>query len=239
MDGATIFLILIGVVLVISFITRFSDKLSDLEKLKSEQEALRKERQDLEVVKLRLDRAESDILRRSTVLKQRESNLNEQVRLRTIQLTKDISSRDYLSKTPVFSVFLSDAFSYDRILPALTGNMQIKGPFDIAATICSGSETYNTTLHSCDCPDYKFHHRPCKHMMRLGIEVGMLISADTEHLREDAAVYAESYQTYIREKTDATKRTELLRRLERTQDQTYLGSRSFGLMLTKPPRLNG
>ena len=139
MDGATIFLILIGVVLVISFITRFSDKLSDLEKLKSEQEALRKERQDLEVVKLRLDRAESDILRRSTVLKQRESNLNEQVRLRTIQLTKDISSRDYLSKTPVFSVFLSDAFSYDRILPALTGNMQIKGPFDIAATICSGS----------------------------------------------------------------------------------------------------
>lgn len=220
-DGATIFLILIGVVLVISFITRFSDKLSDLEKLKSEQEALRKERQDLEVVKLRLDRAESDILRRSTVLKQRESNLNEQVRLRTIQLTKDISSRDYLSKTPVFSVFLSDAFSYDRILPALTGNMQIKGPFDIAATICSGSETYNTTLHSCDCPDYKFHHRPCKHMMRLGIEVGMLISADTEHLREDAAVYAESYQTYIREKTDATKRTELLRRLERTQDQTY------------------
>lgn len=221
MDGATIFFVIIGVVLVLSFITRYFDKLSELEKLKSEQETLRKERRDLENAKLCLNRAENDILRRSAMLKQKESNLNEQVRLRTIQLAKNISSRDYLSKTPVFSVFSSDAFSYDRLLPALTGNMQIKGPFDISATICSGSETYNTTLYSCDCPDYKFHHRPCKHMMRLGIEVGMLIGSDTERLREDAAVYAESYQAYIREKSDATKRTELLSRLEHTQDQTY------------------
>lgn len=235
MGGGTIFFVLLGALLVISLIVRIFNKLSGSEKLKSEQQALRKDRREfelskiafqaekekLETMKQRLDRTEDDILRRSAILKQRESNFNEQVRIRTIQLAKDISSREYLSKTPVFSAFSSDAFSYDRLLPALTGNMQIKGPFDISATICSGSETYRTTLYSCDCPDYKFHRRPCKHMMRLGIEVGMLISSDTEHLKEDAAVYAENYQAYIREKAVIAKQMELLGRLEHTQDQTY------------------
>lgn len=179
------------------------------------------ETQELLDRKSRLDQGEIALSQRSSALRKLESRINDQIREKTISLAKDIASRSYLSETPVFAALASDTLPYDRLLSSLTSGMRIMSPFDISATVQSGSEIYRTSLYHCSCPDYQFRKQPCKHMMRLGLEVGMLIGLDKQPLHDEVASLIENRQSITREKADLIKKRQLLNRLECSQDQSY------------------
>lgn len=151
---------------------------------KSKREAKQRE---LEQLDLNLKKRETELLLRSSNVARQEKALNEQVCLRTINLVRNIASRDYLQETPTFRMISESTPSlYPKLLSTLTSSMQISSPFDISATIKSGSNTsYHTTLHSCTCPDFTFRKEPCKHMLRLALEVGLLFNYTTDSLNAE------------------------------------------------------
>lgn len=239
MDDIIIILIVVGAFFALSLIVRLFNQLSGFKRLRQEREAFQKEKQrveleksstesrhnaeaqDLSARKANLDQAELALAKRSSALRKLENRVNDVIREKTISLAKDIASRDYLLETPVFSALASDTLPYDRLLSSLTSGMCIMAPFDISATIRSGSEIYRTSLYRCSCPDYQFRRQPCKHMMRLGLEVGMLIGLDKQPLHDEVASLIENRQSITREKADLIKKRQLLNRLECTQDQSY------------------
>lgn len=239
MDDIIIILIVIGAFFALSLIVRLFNWLSGFTQLKQEREAFQKEKQLFEMEKSstesrhkietqelldrksRLDQGEIALSQRSSALRKLESRINDQIREKTISLAKDIASRSYLSETPVFAALASDTLPYDRLLSSLTSGMRIMSPFDISATVQSGSEIYRTSLYHCSCPDYQFRKQPCKHMMRLGLEVGMLIGLDKQPLHDEVASLIENRQSITREKADLIKKRQLLNRLECSQDQSY------------------
>lgn len=116
----------------------------------------------------------------------RDQRINDQVRVRAVETVRDIANRPYLSSTPAFSSLRGVPFPYERLTSALTQEMRIESPFDISASIHSSSgETYHTTLCECDCPDFRNRKQPCKHMIRLALETGLLLSADTSAARHE------------------------------------------------------
>lgn len=62
----------------------------------------------------------------------------------------------------------------------------------------SDGEIYKTSLHSCSCPDFEDRGLPCKHIYRLGAELGINIESP-----KDAHVIPSPVATKLR-KTDAT-----------------------------------
>lgn len=194
------------------------NRLSGFAKLKSERESLQKEKKLLDAEKSATD-ARHRV--KEQELSQKAARLNNQVRARTIELAKDIASRDYLSQSPVFSALSSNTISYDRLLSSLTGDMQICPPFDIHAAVRSGSEIYETTLYHCSCPDHQFRRQPCKHMMRLGLEVGMLMDLDKQPLEQEVSSLIESRRSLLQERDDIAEKRQLLRHLEQTQEQSF------------------
>lgn len=239
MNEAGIFFLITCVIVVASIIVRIFNKLSGLEKLKSEREILTREKRDFEIAKASTESRQSlkeqelhdkeehlkilsdDIAARSLDLRNQEYYIKNLVREKTVELAKNIASRDYLSETPVFSAITAGAISYDRLLSSLTSNMKVSLPFDISASIKSGGKMYTTTLYHCNCPDYRFRNQPCKHMVRLGLEVGVLLGVDTRQLRDEVSFFVENRQAYMREKADIIKKRKMLHHLEHTQDQTY------------------
>ena len=121
-------------------------------------------------------------------LAQNRHHLNDLVRTRTIETVRGISGREYLRSTPAFEALHGEPFPYKRLSSALTQSFQISIPFDITASIRSESgESYSTTLYHCSCPDYRSRKQPCKHMIRLAIEVGTLMSFDTSSLQAEVS----------------------------------------------------
>lgn len=134
----------------------------------------------------RRNRIEESLQMRSRNLDYREQHINDQVRARTVETVRDIANRSYLSNTPAFSALHGVPFPYERLTSALTQEMQIESPFDISASIRSSSgEAYRATLYECDCPDFRNRRQPCKHMIRLALEAGLLLSADTSAAQRD------------------------------------------------------
>ena len=134
----------------------------------------------------RRNRIEESLQMRSRNLDYREQHINDQVRARTVKTVRDIANRSYLSNTPAFSALHGVPFPYERLTSALTQEMQIESPFDISASIRSSSgEAYRATLYECDCPDFRNRRQPCKHMIRLALEAGLLLSADTSAAQRD------------------------------------------------------
>lgn len=239
-DDLTVILIVVGAFFALSLIVRLFNQLSGFKRLKLEREAFQKEKQcfeqeksstesryhtemqELSDRKSHLDQAEVALAKRISSLRILEGRVNDTIREKTISLAKDIASRNYLSETPVFAALASDTIPYDRLLSSLTGGMRIMSPFDISAIIQSGSEVYKTSLYHCSCPDYQFRKQPCKHMMRLGLEVGMLIGLDKQPLHDEFAFLIENRQSITREKADLIQKRQLLNRLECTQDQSYV-----------------
>ena len=134
----------------------------------------------------RRGRIEESLQTRSRSLDFREQHINDQVRTRAVETVRDIADRPYLTSTPAFSSLHGVPFPYERLTSALTQEMRIEAPFDISASIHSSSgETYRTTLYECDCPDFRNRRQPCKHMIRLALEAGLLLSADTSAAQRD------------------------------------------------------
>lgn len=171
------YIVLVAFFVIWPFLQRISDLISGKPKRKAEETQLNRKAAELQKM------AESISEREHTLLV-RQSNLNDQVRDRTIDLARNIASREYLQRSPAFQALSQeDDTIYDRLRPALTSSMKISSPFDISATITSDSgEIYQTTLYSCSCPHFKFRNSPCKHMLRLALEVGLLFNFNTKSL---------------------------------------------------------
>ena len=138
----------------------------------------------------RLDNLESELQKRSAELARQSAavalerqRLNDLVRTRTIELCRHVATRDYLRCTPAYRAVFN--LHNDHLRTVLNSSMSVASPFDISAVIRSDSgENYSTTLYSCTCPDFLYRKQPCKHMLRLALEVGLLLSVDTASLQQ-------------------------------------------------------
>lgn len=64
-----------------------------------------------------------------------------------------------------------------RLSRAIHEEMRIDLPFNLSATVHTfndGENTYNVSLHSCECVDFQKNQMPCKHMIALAIKVRAL-----------------------------------------------------------------
>ena len=139
-------------------------------------------------------------------LAQKRQHLNDLVRARTIETVRGISGREYLCSAPAFEALHGEPFPYKRLSSALTQSFQISTPFDIIASIRSESgETYSTTLYHCSCPDYRSRRQPCKHMIRLALEVGALMSLDTSSLSAEVSRLIEQRERELQDISAAQK----------------------------------
>ncbi len=149
----------------------------------------------------------NNIERQTTELTSRGRQINDAVRTRAVETVRSIAERPYLRGAPAFSTLHEDRFPYARLTAALTQDMKIEKPFDISASVHSSSgEVYDTTLYKCSCPDFRARGGPCKHMIRLAVEVGLLISYDTSATREEILTLSRdkdslerAYQTLLRD----------------------------------------
>lgn len=235
-------LLLLIVYLAAAMLIRLFNILSGNKKLHTEMEALAKQKRLLDERNSQLNRQEAELKQRRLQLNQQEDYIekrlmqldvrgarlnafraktDELVRARTVVLAKSIASRSYLSTTPAFSALSSDSVSYERLLSVLTNDMQVESPFDISAMIKSGNKLYHTTLFNCDCYDFQFRGQPCKHMMRLAVELGVVLGIDTTPLENEVSDLLKVRRKLVAEKTDAIKKKQLLQRLESTQEQSY------------------
>lgn len=62
-----------------------------------------------------------------------------------------------------------------RLNNAFNSNLMILDKLEISAKIKSDKQTYNTTLHSCDCYDRKYRGVVCKHILFLSYTSGLLL----------------------------------------------------------------
>ena len=104
-------------------------------------------------------------------------SVSDRVKQETIALSRDIARRPYLQSTLVFkSIQNSDSDTCNRLCRVLNTSMHIEPPFDISCTIHSESgNTYQTTLNHCSCDDFSYRSKPCKHMYRLALELGLAL----------------------------------------------------------------
>ncbi|KAF5066232.1 restriction endonuclease [Oscillibacter valericigenes] len=164
------------------FLTRFFDLIAGKPKRENELREIANQRDDL-ITRLEQLSSQKEILDRhfaekEAVIASRESRLNDCVREHTVQLAKNVASRSYLQETPAFREILTDNEAFQgRLNTVLNSKMHIVPPFDISANIVSESNhTYQTTLYSCTCPDFIHRKSPCKHMIRIAVECGLLFN---------------------------------------------------------------
>ena len=214
------YIALIVLFFLLPLLSRIQDAISGKDKRKSEErllaqkedelskreQNLKKQLSDLSAKAAELDRQQKCINSQYVQLLERRQNLNDLVRSKTVEMARSVASREYLQSTPAFSALsysgdiLPDDANYNRLRSVLNTSMQIVSPFDISADIRSSSgNTYHTTLYSCSCPDFQFRKVPCKHMLRLAIETGLLLNFRTDPLEEDIASLLSKREELLKE----------------------------------------
>ncbi len=156
-------------------------------------------------------------------IRQQQENLNHEVRLKTVELVKNIAARSYLQDAPAYqTIRFGDNGDAARMLPALTSSMYISAPFDLFATIRSDSgESYSTTLYSCSCPDFTFRKKPCKHMLRLALEVGLLFNFEAVPVEKDLEKLLTSECAAQKELESLRSKRSALERILAEKQQTF------------------
>ena len=170
-------------------------------KLRRREKSILQQEKALANKKLALDtrlseqrRTDASLLKRASDLSVKEEHMDDLVRSKTISMAHRVASREYLMNTPAFSCiydpgnpYIPDT-TYQRLLSSLTTSFKISSPFDISAKIISESgHSYHTTLYSCSCSDFQFRKTPCKHMLRLALESGLLLNFSTDSLEKDVS----------------------------------------------------
>ncbi len=174
---------------------RIQDTISGRSKREAKERLLSQKEEYLSKQAKELDQKRRSISSTYEKIVQDRQHLNDLVRSRTVDMARNVASRKYLQSTPAFSVLSKsdrssfDSSYYEKLRSVLTTSMQIISPFDISADILSDSgKTYHTTLHTCSCPDYQFRKSPCKHMLRLALESGLLLNTDTTSIEEEMSI---------------------------------------------------
>lgn len=196
--------------------------------LNAKEESLFDQERQLDYQNQMLDQKAGSLKIKETELKTQElsfetqkaqfhSLVNTRAKNIAIDLAHDIASRQYLLTTPAFQSLLEDE-SRDRLRAVLSKSMHISHPFNITAGIVSSSgNSYRTSLYECSCPDFQYRHKPCKHMQRLAIETGFLMTANSS-LTSETNNLLESKEAVLAEINSARLKSEkALQKMKQTK----------------------
>lgn len=137
-------------------------------------------------------------------LENKSGKINDLVRDRSVELVRNIATRPYLRNTPAFlSLDYRNEEFLQRLRSSLSNSYKIDSPFDISADVISGNNRYHTTLYQCSCPYFSFRKEPCKHMLRLAVEVGLLLESNTSEIESVTNMCLGAYEAAKAEKEKA------------------------------------
>ncbi len=174
-------------------------------------------------------RAELDLSFQRLAEDQRQ--FGNRVRDRVVELCRDISGRPYLRQSPPFAT-LFDPAAQKRAVSALTPDMEILPPFNLTARVKGSQGTvYEVSLFHCTCRDFQIHQRPCKHMYRLAMEVGLLLSVgptldasyreELDSLAKRRDALAVEISGYSKQAADLKREKEALQRIRDESSQRF------------------
>lgn len=131
-----------------------------------------------------------------------ESEISSRVKEGMSLSASKVASRPYFQNTAAFQALVSDGSINDneRLITALNENAALSYPLRIGTQIRGKTGIYTVTLDSCTCEDFKRRQKPCKHMLRLALEVGVLLSVSEEDKREFFLKYTQIRDAAEREK---------------------------------------
>ena len=197
-------------------------------KLKNREKNIYRQEQALAKRQLALDarfseqkRTDAVLIKRASELSSKEAHIDDIIRSKTISMAYHVASRKYLRNTPAFSCICNpdsphiSQETYQRLLSSLTNSFHIGSPFDISAKIVSESgNSYRTTLYSCNCSDFQFRKSPCKHMLRLALESGLLLNFDTVALKSEVSNLLSKREELLKESSEIQQRQRSLSKQE-------------------------
>ncbi|WP_298032116.1 restriction endonuclease [uncultured Dysosmobacter sp.] len=212
------YLVLILLFFLSPLLYRIKDTLSGRPKREAEARALTQWEKTLVGQKEELQRQREALSKERIIFEHQRQHINDLVRNRTIDMARKVASRDYLQTTPAFAALsfsdseVQSSAYYSRLRSVLNTSMRIVSPFDITADIISESgNIYHTTLHSCNCPDFQFRKSPCKHMLRLAVECGLLLNGTAKDaIEKDIAELLNKRDTLLSESARISKEAEIL-----------------------------
>ena len=157
--------------------------------------------QRAEIAERKADKLENDLRKANDRIEYYKSlNIEQEIELRAADLVrtrvstvlhkglfqKTLVSFDFNSKTKI------DANS--RLLRAHAESAEIIPPIFVKARI-KGKEPqpYEVTLDSCTCKDFERTRHPCKHMYRLALELGLLLSIQTDTINSALSRLSKEY----------------------------------------------
>ena len=115
------------------------------------------------------------------------------------------------------SVKTYDFSSNPRLYSAAFDSVGYVSPFSLSVkTSSDGENIYNTTLFSCSCPDYQFRKVPCKHMLHLAIDFGLLTTLDVS---EQRLALSEMQKQFFKLRKQQEKTTRSIRHLAELQEK--------------------
>jgi len=104
--------------------------------------------------------------------------------------------------------------SNSRLMRAQAEHAEIIGPLSVSVRIKSSSgKTYEVTLDNCSCEDFYRTGRPCKHMYRLALELGLYLSIPTDDIKASLTRLAKEY---AQNQKEVKKLKKLRREVEKT-----------------------
>ena len=108
--------------------------------------------------------------------------IHDEAKKRMIGRLINAANRKPYRDSLVFAKMISPEFSRTdkRFREAIYQAMRFVAPISAATQIKTRSgNVYDVSLSACTCKDFEMNRIPCKHMYRLGIEMGILASLDS------------------------------------------------------------
>ena len=89
-----------------------------------------------------------------------------------------------------------DSIGESRFNKAFVEEIKLIRPYNISCDVISNStgEIYTTSIDSCSCTDFKFHKKPCKHMIALALSVNAFSPTKSDIDRKLKSLAIEQYR---------------------------------------------
>lgn len=149
-------------------------------KFSNYQEGLIRQKESIDKQADKLKRVEESLQKKYSTL---ESQITSRIREGMIASAAKVASRPYFRDSVAFQALINGGAIGEntRLLAALNENASLSYPLKISTQIKGKSGVYTVTLDSCTCEDFRRRQKPCKHMLRLALEVGVLLSVSEEN----------------------------------------------------------
>ena len=155
------------------------------------------------------------------------SKINEKANLQFRSVMREFAYHSPFAQSDVFRYISSgDIIQDERFMNAFTDkSMSLLSVPDVCAKVKGQSgEVYEVTLESCTCKDFRFNHKPCKHMFRLAIHMGAISYMNTDKAERALQAYICEEEKLDRDKADLAKERKALEKalLELEQQRTEI-----------------